>query len=141
MEEMTDTYQEKMDAMLDKLDTHHERMMACLGKTEATDLEASPEEIEEQSIRRGQIIAAERPQKSKERTRGNCGSRKKLTAAGRTMTHHAEEARCKGNVVGKNLTRDNMVQGTLKRQTFGRRHQLKPEHKNGIRNRGLRQQL
>jgi hypothetical protein len=47
MEEMMDAYQEKMDtkrkvgreemlakkdAMLDKLDGHHERMMACLGK-------------------------------------------------------------------------------------------------------------
>jgi hypothetical protein len=43
--------------MLAKLDAHHERMMArmdsqlekmeaCLGKTEATDLKANPEEIE-----------------------------------------------------------------------------------------------
>jgi hypothetical protein len=42
--------QGKMDVaheeMLAMLDIHHERMMACLGKTEATDLEANPEENE-----------------------------------------------------------------------------------------------
>jgi hypothetical protein len=32
--------------MMAKLDAHHERMMACLGKTEATDLEANPEDME-----------------------------------------------------------------------------------------------
>jgi hypothetical protein len=28
--------------MMANLDAHHERMIACLGKTEATDLEANP---------------------------------------------------------------------------------------------------
>jgi hypothetical protein len=46
----------------------------------------------------------------------------------------------KENVVGKNWTRD-VVCGTLKRQTSRRRYQPKLEHKNGIRNQGLRQQL
>jgi hypothetical protein len=47
---------EMKEEMLAKLDSHHERMMArmdsqlekikaCLGKMEATDLEANPEEI------------------------------------------------------------------------------------------------
>jgi hypothetical protein len=46
--------------MLAKLDAHHKRMMtrmdsklekmeACLGKTEATDLEANPEEMESEA--------------------------------------------------------------------------------------------
>jgi hypothetical protein len=57
-----------------------------------------------------------------------------------------DDSPCKsGMAQGKchweNGTRDNMVPGILKRQTLRRRHQRKPEHKNRIRNRGLRQQL
>jgi hypothetical protein len=33
----------KLDMRNAELDAHHERMMGCLGKTEATDLEANPE--------------------------------------------------------------------------------------------------
>jgi hypothetical protein len=40
-------------------------------------------------------------------------------------------ARRKGNVVPKTRTRDKVIRGTLERQTFRRRHQPKPERKNG----------
>jgi hypothetical protein len=36
----------KLDARNAELGAHHERMVACLGKTEATELKAKPEENE-----------------------------------------------------------------------------------------------
>jgi hypothetical protein len=95
--------------MMTKLHAHHERMMACLGKTEAMDLEANPEEMqseaehlevpkEEAAVKssgipkkwhKGQNVAAGHHQKPKEQTQGSCGSQKKLAAAHRGMTHHA----------------------------------------------------
>jgi hypothetical protein len=45
---------------------------------------------------RGRNLAAECCQKLKERTRGNCGSQKKLGAAHRRMTQHAGVAQHKG---------------------------------------------
>jgi hypothetical protein len=55
---------EMRDEMLAKLDAHHKRMMvrmdfqlekmeACLGKTEVTDLEANPEEIGSEAVHEG----------------------------------------------------------------------------------------
>jgi hypothetical protein len=79
--------------------------------------------------------------KPKERPRGNCGSRKKLSAAGRKMTRRAGVARRKEHVVRKNQTRNNVARGAPRGRTFGRRRQPKPERKNWIRYRGLRQQL
>jgi hypothetical protein len=60
MQEMMDAYEEKMLAAMDansremmaKLDVHHARTMACLGKTEATDLEANPENMESRTKHR-----------------------------------------------------------------------------------------
>jgi hypothetical protein len=46
-----------------------------------------------------------------------------------------KEHRCKGQ------NKDDVVPRTSKGRTLGRRHQPKPERKNSIRNRGLRQQL
>jgi hypothetical protein len=34
------------EEMMAKLNNHYERMIACLGKTEVTDLEANPEDME-----------------------------------------------------------------------------------------------
>jgi hypothetical protein len=34
------------EEMMAKLDVHHEKMMACLGKMEATDFEANTEEMQ-----------------------------------------------------------------------------------------------
>jgi hypothetical protein len=63
----------------------------------------------------GRNRAAERCHKPKD------GSRRKLAASGIEKTRHAEVARHKGNVVGKNGTRDNVVRGTSKGRTLGRR--------------------
>jgi hypothetical protein len=89
--------------MMAKIDAHHEGMMACLGKAEATDLEANPEKMQSEAMHRevpkeeaaakssgalkkphrGRQVAAGRCGQPEGRTRGNCGSRKKLAAAGR----------------------------------------------------------
>jgi hypothetical protein len=110
------------EEMIAKLDAFHERMMASLGKTEATDLEANPEEMQPEAMHRevpkkeaaakysgavkkrhrGQHLAAGPRGQPEERTRGNFGSRKKLAAACRKMTRSAEEARFKAHVVRKN---------------------------------------
>jgi hypothetical protein len=163
MEQMTELLKamlSKMGAMnanLDmrntELDAHHERMIACLGKTRGHGFGGKSKGIVvlrwciRRTLRnmlkwhRGWHLAAECRQEPKDRTQGNCGPQKKLTTTIRTMTHHAGVAWRKGNFVGKHRTRDSVVQGTVKRWIFGRRHQPKQECKNGIRNRGLRQQL
>jgi hypothetical protein len=41
----------------------------------------------------------------------------------------------------KTRTRDNVAKGTLKGWTFGKRNRAQPEYNNGIRNRGIKQQL
>jgi hypothetical protein len=136
-------------------------MIACLGKTKGMDLEANPEEMqsgvehkrvskEHTTVKpvgglrkrlRGQNLAAECHQKPKAWTWGKCGSQKLLAAACRRTIHRVKVAWRKGNVVQKNQTRDKTRRVTLKRGTFGMRHQPKPERKNGIRNQGLIQQL
>jgi hypothetical protein len=46
-------------------------------------------------------LGAERRQKRKERTRGNCGSRRKLTAACRKVTRREKVAWRKRKLIGK----------------------------------------
>jgi hypothetical protein len=50
LQEQMDAYQAKIDTAHEermvKLDAHHERIMSCLGKMEATDLKANPEEMQ-----------------------------------------------------------------------------------------------
>jgi hypothetical protein len=126
--------------------------MACLGKTETTDLEANPEEMQCEAVHRevpkedatvetgrtpnkrhrGRHLAAERRHKPKD------GSWRKLAATRRGTTHRAGVARHKGHIVRKNQTRDKAGQGTLIRQMFGRRCQPKPESKSGIKGLGIR---
>jgi hypothetical protein len=90
--------------------------------------------------RRATVTWRKRNVSRKIRTQGSCGSRHELGATRiRMMTLRAKVALRKGNVVRKYQTRDNVIRGTLKKRAFRRRHQLKPERKNGIRNRGLRQ--
>jgi hypothetical protein len=91
--------------------------MTSLGKTEATDSEADPEEKvpgalhqevsndhaavkpvgELRKLHRGRKLATERRQKSKEQTRGNCGSRNKLAATGMLMISRTGVTRRKGH--------------------------------------------
>jgi hypothetical protein len=72
---------------------------------------------------------------------GNCGLRSKLTAAGIKMTRHARVAWPRERFVRKDCTRNQTEQQTPKRQNDEKRRFTGPECKNGIRNRGLRQQL
>jgi hypothetical protein len=110
-------HQEKLRAIMkvhtaslaSRIDVHHEKMMAYLGKTEATDLKANPEEMQSEAEHRevpkehatveagrapnkrhrSRNLAEERRGQPEERTQGNCGPRKKLVAAGMRMTHRA----------------------------------------------------
>jgi hypothetical protein len=104
-----DTHHKKMMALSD---AHHERTMASLGKTEATDFKAIPEEtesvMEHQEIlkedaavmpvreprkrRRAQNLGVECRQKRKERTWGNRGPRRKSAAACRKVSRCAKVA-------------------------------------------------
>jgi hypothetical protein len=114
MQEMKARMDAKLDAshkmMMAKLDAHNEKIMASLGKTETTDFKATPEEMEsvteQQEIpkedavvmpvreprkrRRVCNLAAERRQKTKERTRGNSGSRRKSAATCRRLPCRAK---------------------------------------------------
>jgi non-ribosomal peptide synthetase component E (peptide arylation enzyme) len=51
-----DAHQAKMDAdneeMMVKLNAEHERIMSCLGKTEATNFKANPEEMQSEAEHR-----------------------------------------------------------------------------------------
>jgi hypothetical protein len=93
------------------MDAHQETIMACLGKTEATDLKASPEEIQSVSKHRevpkehaavkpvrglrkrhkGQNLATEHCQKQKEQIQGSYGSQKNLTTTSMRMTHRTAQ--------------------------------------------------
>jgi hypothetical protein len=88
------TLKVKLDAKNAQLDARHERMMACLGKTEATDLKVNPEEMQSEAEyrdvpmehaavkpvggrkkrHRGRHLAAGRRGPPKDLTRGDCGS-------------------------------------------------------------------
>jgi hypothetical protein len=84
------------DTLASQMDAHQETIMACLGKTEPTDLKASPEEMQFQvkhwevpkehapvkpvgglmKRHKGQNLAAEHRQKQKEQIRGIVDSRR-----------------------------------------------------------------
>jgi hypothetical protein len=90
---------------------------------------------------RGWNLAMERRQKLKERTQGNCGSWKKLTVAGRKMTHHTGVAWHKRNVVRTSQTRNQVKRGALKGRKDRKRLWRGPECKIGMKNVGTRLQL
>jgi hypothetical protein len=121
--------------------------------------------------RRGRHIAAGQRGESKELTRGNCGSRRKLAAACRKLSRRSAVTRCKGNVfggirtqgncgprkelatAGKKITRCARVARYKKQnkavvaprspkgRTFAKRRWKCPECNRGIRNTGTRRQL
>jgi hypothetical protein len=66
---------------------------------------------------RGQNLDIEQRKKSKEWTQGNCGSRKKLAAASRKMTHRTGVAQRKVHVIRKNQTKGNVVRRNPKGRT------------------------
>jgi hypothetical protein len=67
--------------------------------------------------RRGRHLAAGRPGEPKQLTRGICGSRRKLAAACRKMTHSAEVARRRGHD-RRRYDQDDVVQETRKGRTL-----------------------
>jgi hypothetical protein len=113
------TLKEKLVARNAELDAHHERMMACLGKTDVTDLKANPEEMQSESEHRevpkeyaavkpvrgrkkrhrGRHLAAGRRGEPKELAQGDCGSRRKLAAACRKVSCRARVAWHRRNIV------------------------------------------
>jgi hypothetical protein len=56
------------------------------------------------------------------------------------MTHRAVVAQCKGHG-HQGHSKDNVLRGTQKGQTFRMRHQVNPEGSTGIRDKGLKKQL
>jgi hypothetical protein len=80
-------------------------------------------------------LAIRHRDQTKKWTQGNGGSQKKLAAVHRGMTHHAGVEWHKGH------GQDNVVEGTQKGRTFGRRHRVQPECNNGIRDQGAIRQL
>jgi hypothetical protein len=126
METNRKAHHEEMMAMVD---AYHERMMVCLGKTEANTEKTDPDpgmmqstkehqEIpkgeaavmqvgEPRKLRRVRSLAAERRQKRKERSRGNRGSTRKSAAACRKVSRCARVAWHRKRVVRKIGTQEN----------------------------------
>jgi hypothetical protein len=133
--------------MMVRMDSQPEKMEACLGKTEATDLEANSEEkgtvTEQQEVPKEEgavkTIRALKEwygdwhlgvgcnQQLQKWTQGNGGSQKKFTTTRRGMTCHAGVAQHKvcsltGPTVEqrqrKNQTKDSVARGTQKGQMF-----------------------
>jgi hypothetical protein len=80
--------------------------------------------------RRGRYLAAERHQKTKERTRGYCGSRKRLTVAGRRMIRCAGVAFLRRGAVRKDCTRAKVERAT---QRIGSLRKILRTHHEGKR--------
>jgi hypothetical protein len=119
-QEATETYREKMEANPEEIEfeTEHE-------KVPKEDAAVNPAGALKKR-HRGRHPAAGRRGQPKERTRGICGSRKKLDAARRWMARRAGEARRKGyGRHGQGL--DNVARGTPKGRTFGKKCRPKPE--------------
>lgn len=99
--------QEMMEACLDSKEPNPEEMQSRVEHREV------PKEHNAMKPGRalkkrhwGWNLAAEHRQKLEEWTQGYCGSWKKLTASCKRMTHQSGVAWHKGNIVGKNRTRD-----------------------------------
>jgi hypothetical protein len=126
-------------------------MEACLEKTEATDLEANPEEIdfegeheevpkEESAVENlelqrsgmGTSIAVGCHRELKKLTQSNGGSQKKLVASCRHITHRAIPAWRKRHCCQRQ-GKDKSVPRTQKGHMFGKRCRAKPEGISGIR--------
>jgi hypothetical protein len=125
-DDLPKAYHEEMMAMVV---AYNERMMACLGKTEADTektksdpgMMQSTEEHQEipkgeaavmpvrelRKRRRVRSLAAERRQKQKESTRGNRGHWRKSAAACRKVSHCARVAWHRKSVVSKIGTQEN----------------------------------
>jgi hypothetical protein len=156
----------KMDAqhkkMMAMLVAHHERTVASLGKMDAKDFKAIPEEMETvteheeipeedatvmpvgepRKRRRVCNLAAERSQKMKERTRGKSRFKRKLAAACRKVSRLAKVAWRERNPFRNVQTQRNCglrkrltvtgIRTTQKGWTFGKRRRVYPEGSTGV---------
>jgi hypothetical protein len=135
-------------------------MDACLGKTEATDLEAHSEETGSEAVhedvpkeeaavqtvgalkkRHGdRNLAVQCRRKPKKRTQSNGGSRKKFAAACRGMNRSVISARRKGHG-HQGPPRDNVARGAPKGQTLKGRQRTRQKSSTGIGDRDANEQL
>jgi hypothetical protein len=172
MKSTVSAIQEKMDASIADMKDGRKERTALQEMTEAglDSKEPNPEEMQSEAEhrevpkehtavkfvgglrkrRRGRHLAAGRRGQPKERTRGNCGSRKKLAVAGKKITHRAGVARRKGRGHEgpsveqgrrKSQIRDKVARGTRKGRTLGKRQMTLQEGITGARNRDFREQL
>jgi hypothetical protein len=143
--------QETTEAYLDSREPNPEEIQSGAEHREAPKEHAAVKPVGGLRKRhRGRPLGAGRRGQPEERTRGNCGSWKKLVAAGRNITCRAGVARRKGcghegpsveQGRRKNQTRDKIVRGTRKGRTLGRRQLTSQEGIKGTRNRDFQEQL
>jgi hypothetical protein len=50
IEDENEKFELLRNTLVSRMDAHHGGMMACLGKTEVTDLEANPEEMQSEAV-------------------------------------------------------------------------------------------
>jgi hypothetical protein len=124
MQQKIDANNEKFkvlqDALISLMDAHQERMMVCLGKTEATGLEANPEEKENVPVH-WEVPKEEATVKPVRGLRKRNRGRNLATACTGT-TRRATPVWRKGHIVRKEQIMDKVARGALKGQMFGRRH-------------------
>jgi hypothetical protein len=152
---IVDAWPAEMGAWQKEMSACQETMKACPESQEPTSVEVQSElehpEVpkEEEAVKSSAALkkrhgdwhlAVRRHKKPKKRTQGNGGSSKKVAATCRGMNRHAIPAPSKGHG-RQGQSKDKAVQGNSKGQTFRKRRRPRPECNNGIRDRGLRQQL
>jgi hypothetical protein len=97
-----------MEACLESKELNPEDMECEVEHLEVPTEETAVKSLETTKKRhRGRHLAAGRCGVPKELTRGDCGSRRKLSATCRKVSHHAAVARCKRNVFRKSWTQGN----------------------------------
>jgi hypothetical protein len=149
MKSIVSAIEEKMEAWIADMKACQEVMEANPEKREPEaehrkvpkeDAIVKPAEGQRQRYR-DRNLATELCHKLKERTWGNCGPQKRLTIAGRRLTHCAGVAWLQRNIVRKDWTRKLVERGTPKRWMFGKKYRPKPESIREIRIQGLKKQL
>jgi hypothetical protein len=158
MQQMIEHLLAGQEHLMTMLNADHERMMARLEKTEATDLKVNPEEMESElehwevsqgvaamkssgtmkKQHRGRHLAAECCGKPKELTRGDSGSRRKLAATYRKVSHSARVAWHRRNSVRQSI-RAKVERRIWKVRTLKERVWTCHKDRNGMKDLGGRQ--
>jgi hypothetical protein len=149
--EMLAKVEAKQVRMMARMDYWLEKIEACLGKTEATNLDANPEEIESKAMHEevpkeeaavkpvkalkkwhgDRNLAIGRRQQPKKRSQGSGGFHKKLATACRLMTRRAGTAWHMGHC-RQGQGQNSVARGASKGQTFGKKRRGQPECNNRI---------